>query len=461
MDNKVKKILFLAADPSNATRLRLGEELRDIRENLLRSKKRDGFVLESRESVRPGDVTQAIHDIEPQIVHFSGHGMSTGELCFEDCLGEIQPVKPDALASLFKLVAEQVNCVVLNACYSETQAQAIAKHIPFVIGMNQDIDDQAAITFAVGFYKALGAGHSFEKAYKFAQVEMQLEGILEHLKPVLYVKDNTIPITRSKSISSSQNPADISQSSRFARDYEMENLEEVIIGDASQNITVEEAMRRFEVSPIVKRFGTWAVTTYGVECLANNYFFEMERADEEDWLNHMQDKTWIIMSDFSSALSYARELNKIRQSLSASGKSKSLRVFLCHGSEDKPAVRKLYYQLLAAGIEPWLDEENLLPGQDWKYEIAKAVRASEVFLVCLSRKSANKTGFVQKEIKYALDVADEKPEGSIFLIPVRLEECVVPDRLSGKQWLDLFQDKGFDRLIKSLQACVAVDAEIL
>jgi hypothetical protein len=182
------KVLFLAADPSDSARLRLGQELRDIRDNLQRSKQRDSFLLESRESVRPRDITQAILDVEPQIVHFSGHGMSTGELCFEDIQGKTQPVKPAALASLFELFTEQVNCVVLNACYSEIQVRAIAKHIPFVIGMNQAIGDKAAITFAVGFYKALGAGRSIEFAYKLACAEIQLEGIPEHLTPILKLK---------------------------------------------------------------------------------------------------------------------------------------------------------------------------------------------------------------------------------------------------------------------------------
>lgn len=179
------KVLFLAADPCDSARLRLGQELRDIRDNLNRSKHRDIFLLESRESVRPGDITQAIFDVEPQIIHFAGHGMKTGELCFEDIQGKTQPVQPEALANLFELVSAQVSCVVLNACYSEIQARAIAKHIPFVIGMNQSIGDKAAVTFAIGFYKALGAGRSFEDAHKFARVEIQLEGIPEHLTPVL------------------------------------------------------------------------------------------------------------------------------------------------------------------------------------------------------------------------------------------------------------------------------------
>ncbi|MDZ8053885.1 MAG: CHAT domain-containing protein [Aulosira sp. ZfuVER01] len=185
------KILFLASDPSDESRLRLGQELREIRERLQLSKNRDRFVLESRESVRPGDITQAIFDVEPQIVHFSGHGKSTGEIYFENLLGKAQPVTLDALAALFKEVADQINCVILNACYSEAQAKAIAEHIEFVIGMNQAIGDNAAIAFTVGFYKALGANRSIDKAYKFGCVEINIQGISEHLTPVLYEKKNS------------------------------------------------------------------------------------------------------------------------------------------------------------------------------------------------------------------------------------------------------------------------------
>ena len=183
------KILFLASDPTDSNRLRLGQELRDVREKLQLAKQRDIFYLESRESVRPRDISQAIFDVDPQIVHFSGHGTSSGELCFEDLSGKLQLVRPDALASLFELVAKQVKCVILNACYSAAQAEAIANHIPFVIGMNKAIGDEAAIAFAVGFYKALGAGRSFEEAYKFGCVELKLEGIAEDLTPVLHTKE--------------------------------------------------------------------------------------------------------------------------------------------------------------------------------------------------------------------------------------------------------------------------------
>jgi hypothetical protein len=128
-----------------------------------------------------------------------------------------------------------------------------------------------------------------------------------------------------------------------------------------------------------------------------------------------------------------------------------LRVFLCHSSDDKPAVRDLYHRLCADGLDVWLDEEKLLPGQDWKQEISKAVRAADVVIVCLSCGSVAKAGYGQKEIKFALDVADEQPEGTIFLIPLKLEKCDVPERLSRWQWVDLTAAKGYERLMRALR----------
>lgn len=368
---------------------------------------------------------------------------------FEDVKGKSQPIKPDALANLFELISDQVNCVILNACYSEKQAQALSKHIPFVIGMSQAIGDRAAIAFAVGFYKALGAGRSFEEAYNWAKVEIGLEEIQENSTPVLYVKENKDSLfPQAENTQTSQVSSFLTR--KHSANFDRDSGEEIRLCLSSKTITLEEALREFEVSPIIKRYGTWAVTTYGVECLSDKYFFEMDRVDEPDWVDHMRGKIWPIMGDFEAALSYAREFKKMKHSLSISGQP--LNVFLCHGSEDKPTFRTLYSDLLTCGVEPWLDEENFLPGPDWKYEIPKAVCESNIVIVCLSRTSVSKTGVVQKEIKYALDVVDEKPEGSIFLIPARLEECSLPDRLSGRQWVDLFQENGFERLLKSLQA---------
>jgi hypothetical protein len=187
------KILFLTAEPNNTAGLRLQQELRDIEESLQLSQQREKFILKSGLSARVKDISQEILNFAPHIVHFSGHGVSTGELCFEDNSGKMQPVKPETLATLFDLVSNQVQCVVLNACYSEIQARAIVEHIPFVIGMNTAIGDQTAITFAVGFYKALWANRSPEEAYKFGKIELELHNIPEELTPILLQKSADYP----------------------------------------------------------------------------------------------------------------------------------------------------------------------------------------------------------------------------------------------------------------------------
>ncbi len=135
--------------------------------------------------------------------------------------------------------------------------------------------------------------------------------------------------------------------------------------------------------------------------------------------------------------------------------NRPLRVFLCHSSNDKPAVRELYQKLRAEPwIEPWLDEEELYPGQDWNMEIEKAVEAADAIIVCLTKNSINKEGYVQKEITKALDYSDYKPEGTVFIIPVRLEECKPPSRLSKWQYADYFEgqrEEALKRLLSSLK----------
>jgi nucleoside phosphorylase len=129
-----------------------------------------------------------------------------------------------------------------------------------------------------------------------------------------------------------------------------------------------------------------------------------------------------------------------------------LQIFLCHASADKTTVRELYRRLLHDGYKPWFDEEDLIPGQRWEIEIPKAVRASDAIVICLSQKSISKSGYVQKEIKFALDVADEKPENIIFVIPCRLEECEVPERLKPFHWVNLFQENGYSGLLRALES---------
>lgn len=184
MTIKPQKILILAANPKQTVRLRLDEELRNIKEGLQRAQNRENFDLRYDLAVRPRDIRRAILDYRPNIIHFSGHGAGVQGLAFEDEAGNEQLVTGEALAGLFGL-CNQVECVLLNACYSEVQAKAIVQHINYVIGMNDQIEDKAAIEFVVGFYDALLAYNPkydsgsppVEFAFNFARNAIGLAGV--------------------------------------------------------------------------------------------------------------------------------------------------------------------------------------------------------------------------------------------------------------------------------------------
>jgi hypothetical protein len=180
-----KKILILAAHPRQTKQLRVDEELREIKEGLRRAQQREQFVLESAEAVRYRDLRRAVLDNTPNIVHFSGHGAGEDGLVFEDESGQVKLVDAESLAELFKLFADTVECVVLNACYSQVQAEAISQHIPCVVGMGKAIGDRAAIEFAIAFYDAIASGRDYQFAFNYACNAIDLAGIPESDTPKL------------------------------------------------------------------------------------------------------------------------------------------------------------------------------------------------------------------------------------------------------------------------------------
>ncbi|BBD62844.1 hypothetical protein NIES2109_56940 (plasmid) [Nostoc sp. HK-01] len=152
--------------------------------------RRDLFEIRIRTAVRPQDIRRAIAEERPCIVHFCGHGLEDGSLLLEDDGGNNKPVSAEGLASLFKLHADYVNCVLLNACYSAKPAHAINQHINYAIGMNQPIGDKAAIAFTQGFYDGLGYENSetqdvFQRAFDEALVAIQMEDASQEQIPVL------------------------------------------------------------------------------------------------------------------------------------------------------------------------------------------------------------------------------------------------------------------------------------
>ena len=191
----MQKILILAALPD---RLRLDKEIREIKEAIQRAARRDLFEIREWTAVRPQDIRRAVAEERPEIVHFCGHGLEDGSLVLEDDGGNHKPVSPQGLASLFKLHADYVNCVLLNACHSAKPADAISQYINYAIGMNQEIEDKAAIAFAQGFYDALGYKTQdnqdvFQRAFDEGLVAIQIENLSEGQIPV--IKKKPEPIT--------------------------------------------------------------------------------------------------------------------------------------------------------------------------------------------------------------------------------------------------------------------------
>lgn len=219
----VKKILILAANPRGD--LKLEQEIRDIEEGLKRSACREQFDLKIRLAVRVKDLQAALLEVKPWIVHFCGHGSGSEGLVLENDAGRQQLVGTEVLTDLFRIVAKWkvVECVLLNACYSQEQASEIVKHINYVIGMQQEIRDDAAIVFTIGFYEALGFGETIESAYEFGCNRIQLEvnrstetrkgtvvgesepiKVPEHLIPVLQKKEHLTPIKSEEDLPAQQ-----------------------------------------------------------------------------------------------------------------------------------------------------------------------------------------------------------------------------------------------------------------
>jgi hypothetical protein len=186
-------ILVLAANPKDTPSLRLNEEVREIQSGLQRNRRKSFYVRQDL-AARPRDVRRSLLEHRPLIVHFCGHGIGEEGLLLEDDHGSSQLVSTDAIAGLFELFCNQVKCVVLNACFSESQARAIVSHVEFVVGMSREIGDRAAIEFAMGFYDAIAAGESYEIAFRFGCNAIELAGLYGHRIPVLLKKSDHLPV---------------------------------------------------------------------------------------------------------------------------------------------------------------------------------------------------------------------------------------------------------------------------
>lgn len=213
---------------------------------------------------------------------------------------------------------------------------------------------------------------------------------------------------------------------------------------------------------VIKHPVPFAATLGPLSDIRGYQFYETDRSNgaiREFWPDAARPQFWQCLDDLVHHLAKTLERLHSQQIVevpsparataenpvvrTSSRSNRQLCVFLCHSSADKASVRALCSRLRKDSVDSWLDEQKLLPGQKWQEAIPMAVKQSDAVLVCMSKGSINKAGYLQKEIGFALDVAQEQPEGAIFLIPARLEECDVPNRLREYQWVNLYEESGY------------------
>ena len=187
------RVLFLAANPADTQQLSLDEQIRLITEKIRASDCRDALELNSAWAVRADDLLQLLNAQRPHIVHFSGHGSAAGEILVVGRDGLSKPISTKAVRALFKTLRDNIRIVILDACYSLSQARALCAIIDCVIGMEGAIGDEAATVFTASFYRAIGFGRSVQEAYDQGIAALLLEGIPEDTTPRLLARRGIDP----------------------------------------------------------------------------------------------------------------------------------------------------------------------------------------------------------------------------------------------------------------------------
>jgi predicted nucleic acid-binding Zn-ribbon protein len=186
-------VLFFATNPKDTNRLRLDEEVRTIQEMIRKSQHRDSITFESRWAVRPMDILQAINELNPDVIHFSGHGTDTSELVLENADGTAKLVTKEAITQTIMTSSDKIRLMFFNACFSQEQAQTVVAYVDAAIGMTTSISDIGACAFAAQFYSSLGFGLSLQKSFEQAKGALMLENPQEKDTPELFVKEGLNP----------------------------------------------------------------------------------------------------------------------------------------------------------------------------------------------------------------------------------------------------------------------------
>lgn len=187
MSEKIK-ILFLASNPTDISRIRIDEELREVDERISLGSHRDRFELIPHFAVRPRDLTRGLLKHQPHILHFSGHGSTSAGIVLEGNDGKTKVVAADDIAELLSIIKDNLRVVVLNSCYSALQAGGISETIDCVIGMNDKVGDSSAIIFSASFYESLAFGRSVHEAFRLGVVQLKTEGAPGATTPTLLTR---------------------------------------------------------------------------------------------------------------------------------------------------------------------------------------------------------------------------------------------------------------------------------
>jgi hypothetical protein len=186
-------ILFLSANPAQTDKLNLSKEVNEIDKEIRFAAGKEIFKIEQYHDISISEIRKQLLNYSPQVVHFSGHGSPRSELVFSNENGDIEVVPSSALSGLFEILSKDISLVFLNACYSQEQAEAIAKHVNCVIGMSRAISDEAAIKFAVSFYSSLGFGRSVKDAFALSLIDLKFFKIPEESTPQMCLKEGIDP----------------------------------------------------------------------------------------------------------------------------------------------------------------------------------------------------------------------------------------------------------------------------
>jgi CHAT domain-containing protein len=186
------RLLFVAADPEDAARLRLDAEHRDIRSRIRSSSSRDQVIVEFAGAARPTDLIDELNRTQPTILHLAGHGGVSG-IALEDEHGMAVDVTTDQLKRLVATADDSLRLVVMNTCESAYQAQPMVQSVDAAIGMTRTIGDDAARTFAAQLYSSLAEGVPLYRAFEQARLQISLAGLPEDTTPALFVRTGVDP----------------------------------------------------------------------------------------------------------------------------------------------------------------------------------------------------------------------------------------------------------------------------